>query len=693
MAGQQTAPPSARRAETTYTQHGIERLDPYSWMHDVGSEESQANLRAERAFYDAATAHLGPLAQGLTKAMSARIPPTEVSVTRDRCAFVYYTIRREGSDYGEIRRFRRTIATETGPTERSDDEIVLDLEQLRGESAHLELGVCEVSPNEQLLAYSVDVTGDEVYELRFRDLRTGDDLPDRIPRSYYSAAWSSDSGSLFYTVHDEAYRPFEVRRHVLGDTNGDDLVFREDDVKYDVEVRGCRSGRLVVVHTANRDTSEEWLVDAEHPDEAPRCVEPRRSGLEYYVEHAPSPGEDRLTVLTNDDAIEYQVMVTPTAAPGHENWRPLVPEDPSVRIERVDAFAEHLVLSVRTGGLPQLIVTDVDGAVLHRLDPPAAGSVQLGDNDLWETPSIVVERQSFSEPAIWYDVDLATGAATERHRADVPGYDPAAYVSERIEVPARDGVPIPVTLVRRTDTPLDGTAPCLMYGYGAYEAIFEAEFDVPLSVLLDQGVVYAHAHIRGGGEGGRRWWLDGRLEHKHHTFDDYVDVAESIGGRLVDGDRIASRGLSAGGLLQAAVFSRAPRVWRAVVAEVPFVDVVTTMLDPTIPLTPNEWDEWGDPRRAEDFAWMLAYSPYDNIPPAGGRPDLLVTGALHDARVMVWEPAKWSAALRASDPEWAPRCLFRVDLGEGAHAGPTGRFARLTYEAEIYAWVLDRLGH
>jgi oligopeptidase B len=259
-------------------------------------------------------------------------------------------------------------------------------------------------------------------------------------------------------------------------------------------------------------------------------------------------------------------------------------------------------------------------------------------------------------------------------------------------VPSYDGVPVPVTLVRRSDVALDGTAPCLLYGYGAYEYSFEPEFDPGLVPLLDRGVVFAHAHVRGGGENGRRWWLDGRLEHKQHTFSDHLAVADALADGMVDGERIASRGLSAGGLLQGAVFSQAPARWRAVVAEVPFVDVVTTMLDASVPLTAGEWDEWGDPRREADFRWMLAYSPYDNLPPAGQRPDLLVTGAVHDPRVMVWEPAKWVAALRASDPEWSPRCLFRAELGAGAHAGPTGRYARLRYEAEVYAWVLDRLG-
>ncbi|MDX6297973.1 MAG: oligopeptidase, partial [Nocardioidaceae bacterium] len=251
---------------------------------------------------------------------------------------------------------------------------------------------------------------------------------------------------------------------------------------------------------------------------------------------------------------------------------------------------------------------------------------------------------------------------------------------------------IPVTVVRRASTPLDGSAPCLLYGYGAYEACFEPEFDVALTALLDRGVVWAHAGVRGGGEGGRRWWLDGRLEHKQNTFSDLVAAADFLADGRVDGSRIVTRGLSAGGLLQGAVFSQAPTRWAGVIAEVPAVDILTTMLDPSIPLTINEWDEWGDPRRPAEYRWLRAYSPYDNIPPSGTRPDLLVTGALHDPRVMVWEPTKWVAELRHSDPDWSPRCLYRVELGQGAHVGPSGRFAHLRYEAEIYAWALDRFG-
>jgi oligopeptidase B len=350
-----------------------------------------------------------------------------------------------------------------------------------------------------------------------------------------------------------------------------------------------------------------------------------------------------------------------------------------------------VALSLRRSGLPLVRIVDHEGATLRELHPPTAGSIEVAESPRWSATTLAVSRQSFVSPVVQHDVDVATGVESLRHREEVPGFDPRAYACLRITLPARDGTDVPVTLVHRADVPLDGTAPCLMYGYGAYEVVFEAEFDVALTALLDRGVVFAFACVRGGGEGGRRWWLDGRMEHKQHTFSDHIDVADGLAGTLVDGSRIATRGLSAGGLLQAAVVSRRPDRWRAVVAEVPFVDVVTTMLDPTIPLTAGEWDEWGDPRRERDFGWMLAYSPYDNLPPAGSRPDLLVTGALHDPRVMVWEPAKWVAALRASDPEWSPRCVFRVDTGAGAHSGPSGRRARVAYEAEIYAWLLHRL--
>ena len=686
-------PRVARRDEGfTRRLHGVARPDPYHWMRDVDSPEVRAFLDAERGYYDATVGGLASTRAELVAAMTSRIPAVELGAPVDRERYVYYPRRAAARDNGEIRRFPRVAPSSAPRLPPADDQLVLDIDALSGGSPYVDLGLREVSPDETLLAYSVDVTGDEVYELRFRDLETGLDRPDRIPGTYYTGAWSSAGDAFFYTVTDDAYRPYQVRLHVLGtDPAEDATVFDEPDQQYEVTVRVCRSGRLVVVSTASLDTSEEWLIDAADPSAPPRLVEPRHKGREYRVEHAPYDGQDRLVIVTNEGATEFRLMTAPAEDPGLESWRPLMSYDDRERLLGADAFEGFLVLTLRRSGSPLLRILAHAGSPIRELHPPTAGHIELMENPLRDAASIRVSRQSLITPAIWHDIEVASGGQSVRHREDVPSFDPHAYASLPITLPARDGTDVPVTLVHRADVPLDGTAPCLMYGYGAYEAVFEPEFDVALTALLDRGVVFAFAHIRGGGEGGRRWWLDGHLEAKQHTFSDHIDVADGLADTLVDGARIVTRGLSAGGLLQSAVFSQRPDRWRAVVAEVPFVDVVTTMLDPSIPLTAAEWDEWGDPRREADFGWMLAYSPYDNLPPAGSRPDLLVTGALHDPRVMVWEPAKWVAALRASDPDWSPRCLFRVDTGAGAHSGPAGRFARVGYEAEIYAWILHHL--
>jgi oligopeptidase B len=694
----QPEPPSARRAPFCRSLHGVDRIDDYAWMRDRGAE-LLAHCRAERTYYDAATEFLRPLRDALFDEMSARVSATDRSVSWAATRWVYYTETPPGSEHPQLRR-----AVDRAAADQGAGTVLLDLSQLAGGSPYADLGACEVSPDESLLAYSVDLSGEETYELRFRELQTGHDLPDRLPEVAAGGVWGAEPGTFLYLRLDQAWRAYQVWRHRLGSPPSDDVcVFTEADEKYEVSLRRCRSGELVVVHTANRDTSEEWLVDASPPPSQPRLVAARRPGVEYSVEHVRA-GRDGgwLFLVTNDEAPEFRLMRTPVAAPGREHWQQVVPERSDERLAQVDAFAGHLVLSVRRDSTPLLRVVPLtedgdpeigsDRALeLHPSTP--AGTIWLDRNERYDTGVLLAGDQSYVQPPTWYHISLDDGARETVKRQVVPGYDPAAYLSERIQVPSSDGATVPVTLAHRKDVPRDGTAPCLMYGYGAYEYCFEPEFDLALVSMLDRGVVFAHAHVRGGGEGGRRWWLDGRLQHKQNTFTDHISAANDLAAKgVVDGDRIASRGLSAGGLLQGAVVSQAPERWRAVVAEVPFVDVVTTMLDASIPLTAGEWDEWGDPRREADFRWMLAYSPYDNLPPPGHRPDLLVTGAVHDARVMVWEPAKWVSALRASDPDWSPRCLFRCELGAGAHAGPSGRYATLRYEAEIYAWLLDRLG-
>jgi oligopeptidase B len=701
-----SAPPVAPREPFEHAEHGVLRPDPYRWMHGDTPALTEY-LSAERSFYDSSVAHLHPLVSTLRAEMFSRLPPAEVTARWRRTRFSYYTVHLTGNDYAHI--VREIHGTETDLKQISPVlgqltdgnrgvEVLLDVGSLADDSGYLELGVTLVSPDEDLLAYSVDTTGDEVYALRFRDLRTGVDLDEVVPRSYYGGAWSADSRWFFYTVHDEAYRPHEVWRHRIGAPVTEDVrVLAEPDERFDLNVRASRSGDVVLLLSESRDTGESWAVDAHAPESAPLSVGGRRPGVVYRAEHVRRDAGDHLLLVTNDDAVEFRLVQCPVpqaADQDHSAWVEVRPEDPAERLERVDAFAGQLVMSLRTAGEHRLRVVAHDdlagqGRVVRSRFP--CGAVHLARNTAYDVGTATIMDRAYTEPPVWSDVDLATGATEDVLRREAPGHDPSAYVTERMSFPAPDGTPVGATVVRHRDTPLDGVAPALLYGYGAYEAVDEAEWDPALPSLLDRGVVWVHTHIRGGGEGGRRWWLDGRLEHKQHTFGDHLAVADRLAG-LVDGSRVASRGLSAGGLLQGAVLSQRPDRWRAVVAEVPFVDVVTTMFDASVPLTINEWDEWGDPRRKEDFDFMLAYSPYDNLPPAGSRPDLLVTGAVHDPRVMVREPAKWVAALRDSDPEWSPRCLFRCELGAGAHVGPSGRFGHLAYEAEVAAWVLDRLG-
>ncbi len=671
--------------------HGVRRVDDYAWLRDTVSSRTRDYLEAERAFYDASTAHLGPLRQTLFSEMSGRLLPADESVSWTRGGYVYLTRTLEGREYTQLLRTRAEDLAAGGGF-----DVILDENLLAEGHDYCSVGICEPSPDGRLLAYAVDLAGDEVYVLRFRDLATGVDLPDVVEHVHYTGGtWSADSQDFFYCVPDHAWRSHRVMRHRLGTSPADDpVVFEDTDEQYEVTIQGSRSGDYAVIHTFNRNTSEVLLVATADPASTPVLVEPRRPGIEYHVSHAPRADGDVLLIVTNDGAPEFRLMRAPVATPGREHWEELVGEDAAERLEGAEVFAEHVVLELRRDGNPLLRIVRRDGSE-SALDVHAgeeAAQIRLGRNEVYDTRTVTIRVESYTSPPAWYSLDLDTGVRTLLKRTEVPGYDPSAYHSERYAVEAPDGALIPVTVARRRDTPLDGSAPCYLYAYGSYESTDWPEWLPEVPSLLDRGVVLAHAHVRGGGEMGRHWWEEGHLAAKQNTFGDLAAVADGLADGMVDGERIVTRGISAGGLLQGAVFSQRPERWRGVIAEVPFVDVVTTMLDASIPLTAGEWDEWGDPRRPEDFAWMLAYSPYDNIPAAGVRPDLLVTGAVNDTRVMVWEPAKWTAALRASDPAWSPRCLFRVETGAGAHGGPSGRYARLSYEAELFAWLLERVG-
>jgi oligopeptidase B len=682
---------------------------------DRSTPELLEHLAAERGFYDSACAHLHSLVSTLRAELVSRVPAADVSPPCHRLRFSYYTRHLPGSDYSQLVREIRgseTVSKQNpDPRATSGDEnrtgapaaeVLLDIGSLADGSGYLDVGLTLVSPDEDLLAYAVDTTGDEVFTLRFRDLRTGADLPDVVPRSYYGGAWSADSRWFFYTVHNEAHRPHEVWRHRIGTPVADDvLVLSEPDERFEVVVRATRTGDRVVLWSESNTTSECWVVDAHDVTRGPWSVGGRRHGVRYHAEHRRlADGTGDLLVVTDDDAVELRLMTAPDPEGADQDasvWSEARPESKSTRLLRADAFAEGVVLTVRTMGAQRLELVphdDLAGSLGHDIvdSELPGGHVALVRSPLYDGGSVTVREESWLRPAVCHAWDLGSGALRTVWRQEAPGFDPSQYVTLRRTFRSADGTAVPATLMRHRDTPLDGSAPALLYGYGSYEAVEEPEWDPTLPSLLDRGAVYVVTHPRGGGEMGRQWYLDGKLAHKQHTFDDHLAVADGLAREgLVDPGRIATRGLSAGGLLQGAVLSQRPDRWRAVVAEVPFVDVVTTMFDASIPLTVTEWEEWGDPRRREDFGWLRAYSPYDNLPAAGGRPDLLVTGAVHDPRVMVHEPAKWVAALRHTDPAWSPRCLFRCETGAGAHVGPSGRFGHLGYEAEVLAWVLDRL--
>jgi len=668
-------------------------------MRDTGDPAMLEYLAAERAYYDRQVAHTAPLRDALLVEMSARMAPAEESAGWRRGGFHYFTRTLPGLNYEQF--CRRPL-----PGTQGAEQVLLDENLLLDDPAcgagYVALGVREVSPDGLLLAYSVDFDGDEVYQLRIRDLATGTDLPERMERSYYTLAWSAGSRSVFYTVTDRLYRPYQVWRHDVGTGPAKDaLVFEEADERFEVTVRATRSGAFILIETESRDTTEILLIPAADVSAPPSAVRERRPGVEYRADHADGPGGGELYLVTNDGAVEFRLVSVPAGvlgapgaqgAPRGEGWTEVIPGSADTRLVACDVFSRHLVVTQRRGAATQLRIIDRQTGAerLARASGPHI-SLALAENPEYRATSVVVRTESLIDPPSWHDVDLATGEWRLRKRRRVPGHDQAGYRTERITVAAADGTQIPVTVAYRTGFRRDGTAPCLLYGYGAYESCEWPEFSLPVASLLDRGYLYAIAHVRGGGEGGRRWWLDGRLDRKRNTFTDFIAAADALAaGGWVAPDRIVSRGLSAGGLLQGAVFGMAPRRWRAVIAEVPFVDCVTTMLDPGIPLTISEWDEWGDPRDPGARAYLESYSPYDN-PPAGRRPPLLVTGSVHDPRVLIHEPAKWVARLRATAAPGG-RLLFRPELGAGAHAGPAGRYDQLAYEAEILAFVLDAAG-
>ena len=694
------APPAAARIPAERTHHGDTVIDEYAWLADKENPETIAFLDAENDYTQAMTADQAPLRSAIFDEIRARTQETDLSVPARKDGWWYYTRTVEGKQYAlHCRRAVRPdalLANTREPPLTGDgapldgEEILLDGNELAAGQEFFSLGAFDVSPDGRLLAYSTDFAGSERFTMRVKDLVSGETAADEIPGTFYGSAWSADGSALFYVTVDEAWRPYRVWRHVIGTpADADVVVFEEADERFWVGVRLTRSERFLVISAASKLTSEVRLLDARHPDGEPAVVAPRRQGVEYEVEHqVGADGADRLLILHNDHAENFELaqvelaqveLAEPTlTAPA--TWTPLIPHRDDTRLLGVDAFADHLVVYLRKEGLTGLRVPEP----VYRVSP--------GANPEYTASSYRLGYGSLVTPDSVYDCDIETGELTLLRRRPVlplPGgaeYDPADYEQHRLWATAPDGTRVPISLVCRAGTPRDGYAPFVLYGYGSYEISVDPGFSIPRLSLLDRGFGYAIAHIRGGGELGRRWYDDGKMLHKTNTFTDFVACARHLADEgWTSPRRLVSRGGSAGGLLVGAALNLAPDAFGAVVAQVPFVDALTSILDPSLPLTVTEWEEWGDPLHdPEVYRYMKSYSPYENIATDRPYPPVLAVTSLNDTRVLYTEPAKWIARLQAEAP--GGPFLLRTEMAAG-HGGRSGRYDAWHEEALVLAWI------
>jgi len=694
--------PRAPRRPVTRSHHGHDFVDDYEWLRDKESPEVIAHLEAENAHTDAETAHLAGLRQTIFDEIKGRVRETDLGVPVREGAWWYWSRTAEGSQYGIHCRAPISGPDDwTPPTYPVDEpapgeQVLLDANVEAEGADFFSLGSFDVSADGRLLVWSVDTTGDERYLIRVRDLETGRDLPDEIADTAPGAVFDPSGRYVFYPTVDDAWRPDTVWRHEVGSAEPDVAIFTEPDERYWTGVGVTRSRRYVVVEVASKVTSETLLLDAADPTGELRVVWPRREGVEYDVEHAVVAGEDRLLIVHNDGAENFELVDVPATDPtSTTDRRVLVAHRDDVRLEGVDAYAGHLVVEYRREALPRFAVLPLgpDGpGELEEVafDEPLFAAGASGGAE-FEQPTVRFGYTSFVTPSTVVELDVRTGERRELKRQTVlGGYDPADYGQAREWATAADGTRVPISLVWRRDAvAAEGPAPLHLYGYGSYEHSIDPAFSVARLSLLDRGVVFAVAHVRGGGELGRRWYEEGKTLAKRNTFTDFVDVARHLvaEGRTTP-DRLVAEGGSAGGLLMGAVANLAPELFTGIVAAVPFVDALTSILDPDLPLTVIEWDEWGDPLHdPEVYEYMRSYSPYENVREGVRYPQILAVTSLNDTRVLYVEPAKWTARLRDVD---AP-VLLKTEMSAG-HGGVSGRYESWHERAFELAWILDVLG-
>ncbi|WP_019202164.1 S9 family peptidase [Tsukamurella sp. 1534] len=688
--------PVAKKVPSERTFHGDTVIDQYAWLADTENDEVLAYLREHNAYTEEATAAQEPLREKIFGEIKAHTQETDMSVPQRRGRHWYYARTQEGKQYGIHCRAPIAAEDDWNPPVLSDDplpgeQVLLDLNAEAEGHEYIAVGAASVSPDGALLAYSLDTSGDERFTLRFKVIDTGEVLADEVSGAFYGATWAPDSRHLFYTTVDEAWRPDSIWRHELGAGAEDVRVFHEPDQRFGVGVGLTRSEKYLMIVASATLSSETSILDATDPTGEFQVLLPREEDVEYSVDHAVLGGEDRFLFLHNRTGINFELASAPVGAPS--DWTVLVPHRDDVRLDFVDAFARTLALGYRRGGLPRLALAATEAEPSFSEWDPGEPLANVGTaaNPEWDAPRLRLAYESFVTPGTVLELTPDTGEQTVLKRINVPGYDAGQYAAEQVWVTARDGARVPVSVVRRTDIDAGGPAPTLLYGYGSYEATMDPWFSVARLSLLDRGVVFAVAHVRGGGEMGRAWYDHGKKLEKNNTFTDFVDVARHLvdEGRTAP-DRLVAMGGSAGGLLVGAVANLAPESFAGIVADVPFVDPLTSILDPSLPLTVGEWDEWGNPlENAEVYRYMKAYSPYENVE-ARPYPAMLVTTSLNDTRVLPTEPAKWVARLLANSTS-GERILLKTEMVAG-HAGVSGRYAKWRETAFEYAWILDRLG-
>ena len=687
-------PPVARREPVEHALHGDRRVDHYAWLRQKENPDVIAYLEAENAYTDAILRPTEQLQEKLYQEMLGRIQQTDFTVPYRLRGYLYFTRTHEGKQYPL--HFRRREA------EGSPEELLLDLNQLAVGHSFLALGSLDVSDDDRLLAYSIDTTGYRQYMLHVKDLINGALLPEKIER-VTSAAWAADNRSLFYTVEDETTkRSHRVYRHAIGSKEPDSLLYEEGDERFRLEVERSRSKDFILLTIASHTTSEVRFLHSDQPHSDFQIIAPREDNHEYYVGHHPGPAGDAagevFYIRTNSGGRTFRLMSVPVSAFRRESWQEIIPNRRQVMLAAAEVFKTHLVLFEREGGLPFLRIVDLTSVAPELLEAShrivfaePAYNASIGENPEFNATHLRFQYESFVTPRSIFDYDVRTRERILRKQQPVlGGYDPAQYGSERLHATASDGTRVPLSVVYRRDTPRDGSAPLLLYGYGSYGLSMPVHFSSNRLSLLDRGVIFAVAHIRGGGELGKPWHDAGRMKKKRNTFTDFVASAEHlIAQRFTSQRKLVIEGGSAGGLLMGAVTNMRPDLFRIVISHVPFVDVLNTMLDASLPLTVGEYEEWGNPQIADDYLEMKSYCPYTNLQ-RKAYPTMLVKTGLNDSQVMYWEPAKYVAKLRTLKTD-ANLLLLKTNMGAG-HGGASGRYDYLREIAFDYAFLLTQLG-